>query len=184
MSLFIATPSIIFLILWIDEVKITKNLNSYYNEKYGSLFDEFNTENDFVKILYYPIFTLRSFTFAISQIFLSQFEYLHKALNLSFTLFMLLYLIVFRPFKIKSILVSNIVSEIFNSLIMLLLFIKSFVGFLQSGDFFDFCFIGMILIQVLFQYATGVYLLFKDIASYYSLLKKTRTENANPKNHT
>ena len=60
---------------------------------------------------------------------------------------------------------------------------KSFVGFFQSGDYFDFCFIGIILIQILFQYAIGIYLLLKDIASYYKILKKIMIEKSFSRKH-
>ena len=169
--------------MWIDEKIIKESLEKDYSEKYGSLFDEFEYEKGLIHFIYYPIFTLRSLTFAISQIYLSNFEYLHRGLNFGFTLIMLLYLLIYRPFKIKSILVSNILSESFNSLIMLLIFMKSFVGFFQSGDYFDFCFIGIILIQILFQYAIGIYLLLKDIASYYKILKKIMIEKSFSRKH-
>ena len=95
---------------------------------------------------------------------------------------MLLYLLFCRPFKIKSILMSNIASEIFNSLIMLLIFLKSFVGVLQSGDYFDFCFIGIVSIQILLQYVIGLYLLFNKVLDYYKKSKIMRTENPNSVN--
>lgn len=170
------------MILWIDENKIKGNLKNNYKEKYGSLFNEFDTEKEFIHVIYYTIFTLRSLTFAISQIYLSQFEILHRGLNLGFTLIMLLYLLFCRPFKIKSILMSNIASEIFNSLIMLLIFLKSFVGVLQSGDYFDFCFIGIVSIQILLQYVIGLYLLFNKVLDYYKKSKIMRTENPNSVN--
>ena len=165
------------MILWIDEIKITKISNKDYIEKYGSLFDEFDNEKKLIHFIYYPIFTLRSLTFAISQIYLSQIEYLHRGLNLGFSLFLLVYLVVYRPFKLKSILISNIASEIFNSFIMIIIFLKSFFGFLRDGDFFDFCFIGTVYIQILLQYVIVIYLFIENLIDRFKNSTRHQTDN-------
>ena len=165
------------MILWIDESKIKGKLNKDYNDKYGSLFNEFDNEKGLIHFIYYPMLTLRSFSFAVSQIYLSKFEYFHRALNLSFTLFLLLFLIVCKPFKVKAILISNIASEILNSFILLIIFLKSFIGFLQSGDFFDFCFIGTVSIQILFQYTISIYLFIENVIEYFKKPTRHQTEN-------
>ena len=60
---------------------------------------------------------------------------------------------------------------------MLIIFLKSFIGFLQSGDFFDFCFIGTVSIQILFQYAIAIYLFIENVIEYFKKLTKCQAEN-------
>ena len=77
------TPLIILFTIWIDKSKIEDLNNSDYRQKYGSLFEEFYTNNSISKYLYYSVFTMRSLIFGMSQIYLNDYEYWQKGLNLS-----------------------------------------------------------------------------------------------------
>lgn len=52
------TPSIIYLTIWIDFEKINRSIDSNYNLKFGSLYEEFKYNQNLLQIAYYSIFTL------------------------------------------------------------------------------------------------------------------------------
>lgn len=96
--------------------------------------------------------------YTMNQLYMIKSEYLQRGLNLLISIFMMMYLLIVKPFKEKSILVSNIVSWAFNFVLFLIIFLKSFIIFLDD-DYFDFLFIGVISGQILFQYSASLIIL-------------------------
>ena len=164
---FIITPSIIFLTLWIDFEKINGNLDQGYNQKFGSLFQEFRCNESLLCFSYYSIFTLWNLLYSINQLYTTKSEYVQRGLNLVLSIFMMMYLVIFRPFKQKSILLSNIVCWIFNCVLFLIIFSRSFLEFFNQDDNFDFFFIGTVIIQILFQYTLNLILCYLKIKKFY-----------------
>ena len=161
------TPSIIFLTLWIDIKKIKNNTHPNYSLKFGSLFEEFKYNQSLFHFAYYSIFTLWNLLYSINQLYTTKSEYVKSGLNLVLSIFMMAYLSIFRPFKEKSILVSNIVSWALNCVLFLIIFLRSFVKYLNQDDSFDFMFIGTVSIQILFQYALSMILFIIEIKKFY-----------------
>ena len=161
------TPSIIFLTLWIDFEKINQNINSYYNQKFGSLFEEFKCNQNLLQMGFYSIFTLWNVIYSVNQLFTTKSEYLQRGLNLIISIFMMMYLVMIWPFKEKAILISNLASWAFNCFLFLIIFLRSFVESFNQNEYFDFVFIGIVTIQILFQYGVSLILFIIQIKELY-----------------
>lgn len=68
---------------------------------------------------YYTIFTLRRVGYVISQIFLNDVPNMQNSLNIVFSFMQLLFIIVFRPFNDRVIMVQTILEEACIILIMI-----------------------------------------------------------------
>ena len=134
-----------------------------YLNKYGSLFSEFYENHGLICLLYYLVFASRILIFSINQLFLSQFEYLQKSLNLTASVFFLIYLAIVKPFKVKEILISNIYSEFTNVSIFLTIMLRDYLFQNGFSEFFDTVFIGLIISEIIFQYLVILYILCKKI---------------------
>ena len=143
-----------------------------YSGKYGSLFSEFYYDKDFIRILYYPLLTMRSLAFVISQMFLNDNEYLQKGFNLAVSIILTIYIIICRPFKENTTLITNIVIEVFTCLLFLIILLRSLWGFFQIDDNFNFCFILTVLTQIGFHYLMMIYSLFVKLINVCRVIRK------------
>ena len=176
---FIITPAIIFLTLFIDFIKIKLDVNRLYSGKYGSLFSEFHTDKDFIHILYYPMLTMRSLAFAISQICFNENEYLQRIFNLVVSSLLTIYIITCRPFKEKTTLITNIFIEVLTCFLFWIILFRSFWGFFQVDDNLNFCFILAVLLQIGFHYLVSIYSLIAKIIYKCRRMRKTAIEIPN-----
>ena len=171
------TPLIILFTIWIDKSKIEYLNNSDYRQKYGSLFEEFYTNNSMSKYLYYSVFTMRNLIFGMSQIYLNDYEYWQKGLNLAASLFLLIYLLKFTCFKEKINFISNIVSELFNCFLFFIVLCKSFIKSFKEGEKFDYFFISLVFIQISIQYGVCLYCFVIQSRKYYKEWKNSDKSN-------
>ena len=143
-----------------------------YNQKFGSLFQEFSCNQNILQTAYYSIFTSWNLVYSINQLYFIKSEYAQRGLNLVLSIFMIIYLVKFKPFRQKGILLSNMVSGTFNFLLFLIIFFRSFIEFFKQDDYFDFLFIGAVSSQILFHYVViFIYLIIK-IKKFYSIYLK------------
>ena len=77
--------------------------------------------------MFYAVFTFRRLSYIISQVFLNSHLYIQSAVNIFFTLVVIVYLFLYRPYKETGILISTILGEIctFEVLILSIFFIGS-----------------------------------------------------------
>ena len=164
--------------MWVDYGKIKSN-DSIIHTKYGSLFQEFHYEKGFSSIIYYPILLLRTVIFAISTIY-STSQSLHIELNAISSFIILLYLIYYKPFKVRLILITNIIIEAMIGLIYILNMIRMFSDILNNDEYFDLAFISIIFSGLVFQYFVS---LISFAIKIVSILKTKRNEVENKNNN-
>ena len=106
---FFTFPFALFKIIFnIDKIQSGDN---EFNSKYGSLFMEFKNDKGMAGSIYYFIYFTRRIGFILSQLFLNSIPSLQFGLNAGMTLTILGYLIIYRPFKVTTVGISNLVSE-------------------------------------------------------------------------
>ena len=86
--------------------------NSQFILTYSSLYDEFYNNKGVIRTLYYPMFLIRRLIYSIVLIFFNQYPEYQAFLNVAFTVVVIGYLGVYRVFKVKLILFSQILGEI------------------------------------------------------------------------
>ena len=133
--------------------------------------------------MFYPLITARFLVFTISQLYLNDLESLQKSTNLSFSFIIVGYLISFKPFKDRTVLLANIVSEIMISAIFLLIFMKNIVPFFKSDFNFDCFFVSFILFQLGFEYLVSLYEFFvklgRNCKSFYQYMRRRKSQVSN-----
>ena len=144
---FFITPAIILITLCLDYEQIGQLTDSDFIRNYGTLFLEFDSSSIF-KLFYYVVMSSRNIIFTLSQLYLSQYEYAQKTVNLASSILLLVFLIFIKPFKEKVTLFSNIVTEVLTSLVFALLVLKNL---LLEDFYFDISFISIISVSILFQ---------------------------------
>ena len=95
-----------------------------FKTKFGSLINEFKQDRGFAGCLYYPLFLLRRLEYVLVQIFLNEYPLIQVSLNTIFTFGILIFLLIYRPFKDKTALIGLFSSEI-----------AIFIVFFSSGFF-------------------------------------------------
>ena len=163
------TPLILFLGLYLNYNKIRNNENPDFVRRYSPLITELDQTRGFKCLLYYPLFTLRRLAYAFSQIYLNNVPTVQKSCHLFFTIITFIYLIIVKPFNNKVVLVSNIVTEGFMSLIFALVLIIYLKSDILSEDNLNFIFISFLIGCLGFQYIVSILMLFKQV---FEILKK------------
>ena len=97
-------------------------------EKYGSLFYEFKHDKGFASSLFYLVYFIRRLQFILTQTLLYAKPYVQFSLNLIFSLMQLAYIILFKPFKENSTMISELIGE------FCVVFIIFLSGFMLSSN--------------------------------------------------
>ena len=148
--------------IWIDLEKINASSNLEYIKKYELLFSEFYNDKGINYLMFYPLITTRNVIFTLSQLYLNDLEYNQKSINLLFSFIIIIFLIIFKPFKDRVVLIANIVSETMISILFLIILMKNIIPYFSKDFYFDCCFVTIILLQLGFQYLLSIFtLLFK-----------------------
>lgn len=97
-----------------------------FKSKFGSLFDEFKNDRGQISSCYYALYFIRRIVFILSQLVLNSSPFVQFGLNVGFTLLTLAYLVFYRPFKVATNGVSNLISEISILLVQVTTFTFNF----------------------------------------------------------
>lgn len=101
-----------------EQVKDTKDKVFY--QRFGSLFSEFKNDRGFFSTLYYAIFFLRRLVYLITQVYLNSAVFTQSGINVIFSFIQTFYLLYYRPFKEKDLLISSIIGDTSVSIVLLL----------------------------------------------------------------
>ncbi|OMJ73924.1 hypothetical protein SteCoe_27306 [Stentor coeruleus] len=107
----ILTPFVLFIGSALSYKKLHSQNNQEYLSRWGSLFLEFKNNKGFWSTQYYLIFFIRRLALIISQIYLNSYLKVQGALNIAFSLFQFIFLLAFKPYKEKLILISAFLAE-------------------------------------------------------------------------
>lgn len=85
--------------------------NEEYTSKWGSLFSEFKNNKGFWSTQYYLFYFIRRLIFIMAQVYLNSYLFFQGALNICLSLLSLIFLLIFKPYKEKTILISSLSAE-------------------------------------------------------------------------
>lgn len=113
----VLTPPVILVSSFVTISRIIDiNDTEFYNH-FGSLFNEFKNNKGFLSSQYYSLFFIRRLTFIILQVFLNDYLIFQACFNTAFSLFFVIFLFCYRPYKEIIVFISIIAGEICNLLI-------------------------------------------------------------------
>ena len=116
--LVIISPIVILFLSYIAFNDIQDRRNLTFHNKYASLFGEFKNNDGYLSTQYYSLFFLRRLEFLLSQVFLNDYLYAQTIINIVASIFQVLFLIVYLPFKDTGALISVISGEIATTIFM------------------------------------------------------------------
>lgn len=108
--MFFLTPTLLFIHGYVS-YKNNLLIDYEFNQKWGSLYEEFKNDCGFLSTQFYTVFTLRRIVFVLSQILLNSMLYIQNAVNIFASILQLLFLFVYRPYKSRPVLLSSIIEE-------------------------------------------------------------------------
>ncbi|OMJ95266.1 hypothetical protein SteCoe_1482 [Stentor coeruleus] len=111
LTILILTPLLCFFIIRRNKRKVTENVDEYKN-LYGTLFYEFNTDENLASSNFYIYFFLRRLAYCAILFLLSDIAILQMSLSITISLANLFYLLFAIPFSEKILNYSNIFSEL------------------------------------------------------------------------
>ena len=142
--------------------------------KLGSLINEFKQDRGFASYLYYPLFLLRRLEYVLVQIFMNEYPLIQVLLNTLFTFGIIIFLLIFRPFKDKTALIGVFTSEIsifivfFSSGFLLLYPSQKVVYLIESISIYS------IIASIGIQLIISIYYFVKKIQFWLKKLEKNR----------
>ena len=105
--------------------------DDHFLEVYSSLYDEFWCDRGSIRTFYYPLFLMRRMVYVVFQIFLNVCPAAQAYVNTICTVGVLMYLAVYRVFKERLVLVSQILGEF---CVFVVFFTSSFFLYTDDGD--------------------------------------------------
>ena len=108
-----------------------KEDRDFYN-KWGTLFEEFKNDKGFISTQFYLVFILRRFLFSISQVFLNSVPILQVSINIAWTIILIFYIVYFRPYIEKKLMISELIGE-FAILVTMILSMLFFADLSQDS---------------------------------------------------
>ena len=110
--IYVVTPPAFIVFSYTSYEKIQNPENEVFFKSFGSLYDEFKLDKGFFSTQYYFLYFLRRVLYVASQVYLNHMPCLQNGSNLFFSILQTIYLIYYKPFKEKHILISNYIGEI------------------------------------------------------------------------
>ena len=161
--IYFVAPFVFIVFSYISYEKIQNPENQSFFKSFGCLYEEFKNNKGFFSTQYYFIFFLRRVAYILSQIYLNNLLILQNSLNLFFSLVQTFYLIYYKPFKEKHILLSNYIGEI----CVLIVFSDGYMFLLDLDSSFisiaEKIFIFSVLFGMALQFLIALYCLYLAI---------------------
>ena len=160
-----------YLFLKFSYEKIKDSTQVEFQEKYGSLFDEFKHDKGFISSIFYVFYLIRRLQFLITQVYFNSMPTFQVSLNIGISFLLLVYLVFYRPFKEKSVNVSYITAEfcLICNFCIILLIVRDFK--LIKIEQLEFGFISSVYFSMMIQ---TVVVLFNYYLSLKEIMKKFR----------
>ena len=112
--------------------RITNKEDRDFYNKWGTLFEEFKNDKGFISTQFYLVFILRRFLFSISQVFLNSVPILQVSINIAWTIILIFYIVYFRPYIEKKLMISELIGE-FAILVTMILSMLFFADLSQDS---------------------------------------------------
>ena len=144
-----------------------------FKTKFGSLIKEFKLDKGLLSSLYYPLFLLRRLEYVITQIFLNEYPLIQVCLNTGFTFVILIFLLIYRPYKDKTAFMALFTSEM---CVLIVFFCSAFFIFCENQktiNFIEAISIYTILASVCVQTIISIYNFIKQVNFLYKKITLT-----------
>ena len=170
--LIVLTPPFLFISSYVSFSRLRDQEDADYQIKFGSLFYEFKNDKGFVSSQYYTIYFIRRLSYVLAHVYLDSMNYYKYAVLIVFTLAIIGFLLIYRPFIETSILLSALIGEV-----------AALVGFCVSlcfviGGFDDvsleWCFVLTVICAMILQTVISGYQMCKGFVKVYQKLEKIR----------
>lgn len=125
----------VFLFVFYSRRKMNHIVNKEDREfygKWGTMFEEFKNDKGFISTQFYLVFILRRIFFSISQVFLNSVPFVQISINITFTVILIFYIVYFRPYIEKNLMISQLIGE-FSVLITMIMSILFFADLSQDS---------------------------------------------------
>ena len=146
-------------------------------QKWGSLYSEFKNDRGYWSSQFYFIYFSRRFAFVLSQIYLNDFQYLQTILNASFSVIVLLHLIVYRPFKEPAIMISNFFGELCTTIVMVLCCLFVWDLSIKIQEIVEIAIMFTIFATMAIQFLVSIYCFGKALGILWKKIEKDRSLN-------
>ena len=166
-------PYLILIFTYTNKSKVFSRSPQFY-EKFGTLYEEFKLEKGFWSSQFYFIYFLRRLSYMLFQMYLNSNLVLQGALNISFSLSTLLYLLHYMPFKDKVLMKSNLIGEFCVNLVFIFSYILIFDISAQFKSALELCIIFTVILGILGQFIISFYLFIKGITELWTKMEKAR----------
>ena len=125
--------------------------------------------------MYYPLILLRAIIYAVNIFYISD-QLVQISLSVASSIFILSYLIYFRPFKMILILIANILIEVVIALIFILILLRIHSSILSKDKVFEFTFMSVLLVGFLSQYIICFLIFILKIKSMWASYRAKRNK--------
>ena len=167
------------MILVFSYVSLTeiKTKDEDFEQKWGSLFNEFKNDRGFLSSQYYFIYFSRRVAYVLSQVYLNSYLFLQGGLNIFFSFLTLIFLLFYVPFKDSAVFYSNLVGEISITVVMIATFcflwdLEEFIqGKLESLIIFS------VIAGIMIQFLISIFIFGKSLKLIWKKIEKTRALN-------
>lgn len=145
-----------------------------FKKKWGSIYEEFKNNKGFISTQFYTVFLSRRVGYIFSQAFLNYNTYMQLTVILIFSMFQLLFLALYLPYKDKEVLVSSFIGEfcIFEVILLSYFFIPD-MG-LDSQINLESAIVFSVLIAMIMQTGIAIVLFIRSLKEVWQKLKILR----------
>jgi hypothetical protein len=168
------TPPLLFVASYVSLSDINSG-DEDFQLKWGSLFLEFKNDRGFWSSQYYFLYFSRRVAFALCQVYLNSVLKLQGALNIFFSFISLGFLIVYRPFKETTILISNMTSEISITFVMILTYCYLWDLSPETSEIIEILIIFSVILAMMIQVMLSLYLFYKSMMIIIKKIEKARS---------
>jgi hypothetical protein len=170
----VLTPSIIFVCIFISYPKIKEFDNKKFHLRFGSLFLEFKNNEGYFSAMYYFVYFLRRMVYLISQVYLNSYLFVQFGITIGFSIIQISYVLYYKPFKKKELLISSIIGDIacFTVVCLSTIFIQDISN--QLSYILETVIVYIIIGTMVIQFIISLYSLFKSLRKMLRKIIKHR----------
>lgn len=171
---FVLSPFISFVSSYNSKEHILDQ-NDEFAVLWGSFFDEFKCNRGFFSSQYYTFYFLRRLGYALSQIYLNSVVNLQQSLNVLGTSLILLHLMIYRPFKERSIMLSTVIGEIAILIVQITTMVFNFDLSDNTIKILEIVVMLSVLSAMGIQFIISLYIFIKSMILLWKKLDKDRS---------
>ena len=135
---------------------------------------EFKNDKGFWSSQYYFFYFSRRLAYLIAQVYLNQFLLVQGGIHICFCSLLIGFLLIYRPFKSRAILISNLISEIGICIVITLSYGFLFDIKVDFKEILERIIIFTTLITLFLQFSITIFVFFKALANLWRKYNEKR----------